>query len=106
VVKFAKSLIKSILQNKRWIHQKHQGQKPGKSARGGGVLGSTRGKYPTKVPVVGEESWNLFEFAGRNNRVFERLWIKALFAPIRWIIVTGLVYLLAMRELAQHLALG
>jgi len=51
-VKIAKSLIKSILQNKRWIHQKHQGQKPGKSAHGGGVLGPTRGKNPGKVPVV------------------------------------------------------
>jgi len=30
-----------------------QGQKPRKSARGGGVLGPTRGKNPAKVPVVG-----------------------------------------------------
>ncbi|OQC56326.1 MAG: hypothetical protein BWX52_01731 [Bacteroidetes bacterium ADurb.Bin013] len=40
------------MQNMCWICQKHQGQKPGKSARGGGVLGPTRGKNPGKVPVV------------------------------------------------------
>jgi len=37
----------------------HQGQKYGKSARGGGVLGRTRGKNTAKVPVVGVQRWNL-----------------------------------------------
>ena len=32
--------------------QIHQGQKPGKTAPGGGVLGLTRGKNPTKLPLV------------------------------------------------------
>jgi len=40
------------MQNIGWTCQKHQGQKPRKSARGGGVLGPTRGKNPAKLPVV------------------------------------------------------
>jgi len=40
------------MQNMYWICQKHQGQKPRKSARGAYVLGPTMGKNPAKVPVV------------------------------------------------------
>jgi hypothetical protein len=51
-MQFYKRLIQCNLQIHTWISQKHQGQKPLKSAPGGHVLGLTRGKNPAKLPLV------------------------------------------------------